>query len=145
MARPFPTISLRGPPLARWTNPRCGRGRGQPPACEQRQASGCASARDPPLGADPDMGPRRTPERRHVELELADLMAARTYRSRHGDDQPAYPRPCTWMARRFGPGVPPRNSPELKLRPTPSTPNNSTPRHIGPTPPEQWMRALQKR
>src|SRR5918995_7365642 len=116
MGRELPAVPLRDPPVARGVDPRCDGGGVEPgPGCERRHASD----RHPRAGADrPDasLGPRRAARRRYVELQLADLMVARSRRSGNVDAPTACGRSRSRLARGSGARAPPdRDAYSLRL------------------------------
>jgi hypothetical protein len=105
MGRTVPAVPLRDPPMARWLDPRCERRRRGSRPRRERDGSCAASPRSGAVRSHPRMGPRRAACGRHVELQLADLVAARTRRRGHPGPPPAIRRSSARLGRRSGRGA----------------------------------------
>jgi hypothetical protein len=114
---------------ARWRHPRSRRGGCESEAPQRRSRSRHAGPRARPGGADPGLGPGRTPRRGDVELELHDLLARHAQRTRCRSDPAPTTRASAGLARRHRSRAAPRGA-----RPPPrvdATRGHTNKRHVG--------------
>jgi len=100
MGRTVPAVSLRDPPVARRLHPRCERCGLEPGPRRERPRSRAAGPRSGAVRPNPRVGPRRAAHWRHVELQLTDLVAARTCWRGHRADPAAIRRSSARLGRR---------------------------------------------
>jgi len=100
MDRTVPAVSLRDPPMARRLHPRCERGGLEPDPRRERPRSRAAGPRSGAVRPNPRVGPGRAAHWRHVELQLTDLVAARTCWRGHRADSAAIRRSSARLGRR---------------------------------------------
>ena len=98
----LPTLPLRGPLHPRRHHPGCGHGGGQSAAGQQQRFPSEASPGAGGVLPNGHVGPRRTADRSHVELELPDRLAARQKWARHRLDRSSTTggRRGTWLVGR---------------------------------------------
>ena len=97
LGRAAPAVSLRGPPMARRLHPRCERGCRKPGPRRERPCPCASRPRARSVCSHPRVGSRPAAHRRHVELQLIDLMAPGALRRRHQPPPAAARRPSTWV------------------------------------------------